>query len=71
MAKIQKRRCVSIKPLTYQRVKNYCRVRNRSISGLLEELIERALSSAGEPVPERIDLAPKERAQVVAQHFTW
>ena len=44
------RRSVSVKGLTYQRVKAWCDREERSVSGLLEEVIAERMDREGEPV---------------------
>ena len=50
------RRSVSLKGITYQRIKNYCHARELSVSGWLEDLVAERLDASGEPnrkAPER------------------
>ena len=51
MAKRQTRRSVSIKGLTYQRLKDWCDENGRSVSGYLEDLIAADMTAEGAPVP--------------------
>ena len=75
MAKRQTRRSISIKGLTYQRLKDFCESQDRSVSGYLEEIIAERLDAVGAPVPERVEPrpAPKtiEKEEIVSQHFTF
>ena len=51
MAKRQTRRSISIKGISYQRLKNHCDDEGRSLSGWLEEVIAEKLDAAGVPMP--------------------
>ena len=55
MAKRQTRRSISVKGITYQRLKNFCERQEISISGYLEDVIAEKLDAAQEPVPERVE----------------
>jgi len=74
-------RCaVSVKGITYQRVKNFCTSTGQSMSGYLERIIHENLDALGVPVPESID-PPKPRVddtkrakeieEIISQHFTF
>ncbi len=73
MARKQTRKAISVKGITYQRLKNYCSEQGRSVSGYLEEIIAEKLDAAGVPVPKRVE--PKERKPppetIISQHFTF
>jgi len=76
MAKRQTRRSISVKGITYQRLKDHCDTAGVSVSGYLEEIIAEKLDAAGVPVPtvlrarpEREPEAPAE--EIVSQHFTF
>lgn len=78
MAKRQTRRSISVKGLTYQRLKNYCETQGVSVSGYLEDIIARRLDEANVPVPERVeprpDPTPKgvhDSDEIISQHFTF
>ena len=75
MAKRQTRRSISVKGITYQRLKNYCEAHDLSISGYLEQIIAEKLDAAGVPVPERVEPRPKPRVavpdEIISQHFTF
>jgi len=75
MAKRQTRRSISVKGLTYQRLKNFCEERNLSVSGYLEGIIAQRLDEANVPVPERVDPRPTpkpvQREEIISQHFTF
>jgi hypothetical protein len=58
--KKQTRKAISVRGLTYQRVKNYCRKHDRSISGYVEEVINDALENV-EPVPQFIEPPARKR----------
>lgn len=57
MAKRQTRRAISVKGLTYQRLKKHCDEKGISVSGFVEEIIARRLDSLG--VPEETVLEPR------------
>ena len=75
MAKRQTRRSISVKGITYQRLKDYCRAENRSVSGYLEEIIAEKLDAAGAPVPTHVEprVKPKtvDSEEIISQHFTF
>ena len=48
-SKRQKRRCLSIRGLDHQRAMAYCAQEDRSLSGLVEELLAAHLDKAGQP----------------------
>lgn len=66
MAKRQTRRSISVKGLTYQRLKNFCEDQNLSVSGYLEDIIAERLDAANVPVPEKVDPRPAPAPQPVA-----
>ena len=75
MAKRQTRRSISVKGITYQRLKNYCEAEGISISGYLEQIIAEKLDAAGIPVPEKVEPRPKPKTpasdEIISQHFTF
>ena len=78
MAKRQTRRSISVKGLTYQRLKNFCEEQGMSVSGYLEEIIAARLDEAKVPVPERVEPraqpAPQKQRDpddIISQHFTF
>jgi hypothetical protein len=75
MAKRQTRRSISVKGLTYQRLKNFCETQNLSVSGYLEDIIAQRLDAANVPVPERVEPRAKtkssENDEIISQHFTF
>lgn len=79
MAKRQTRRSISVKGITYQRLKNYCELQGVSVSGYLEDIIARRLDEANVPVPERVEPRPEPAAakpqhesdEIISQHFTF
>lgn len=75
MAKRQTRRSISVKGLTYQRLKNYCEENNLSVSGYLEGIIAMRLDEANVPMPERVDPRPSPKSaqseEIISQHFTF
>ncbi len=75
MAKRQTRRSISVKGLTYQRLKNFCEVQGLSVSGYLEDIIAAKLDAANVPVPEKVEARAKSKAsepeEIISQHFTF
>lgn len=75
MAKRQSRRSISVKGLTYQRLKNFCEAHNLSVSGYLEGIIGERLDAANAPVPERVEPRPARKSsepnEIISQHFTF
>ncbi len=75
MAKRQTRRSISVRGITYQRLKNYCDARGLSISGFLEQLIAERMDAEGEPVPDKLEHVPRPRQpvreEIISQHFTF
>ena len=87
MAKRQTRRSISVKGITYQRLKNFCEDQNLSVSGYLEDIIASRLDEANVPVPEKVDPRPvvapvtqvaapngapkREPDEIISQHFTF
>ena len=67
MAKRQTRRSISVKGITYQRLKDYCESSGLSVSGYLEDIIAEKLDAAGVPVPTKL----VEADDIVSQHFTF
>jgi len=76
MAKRQTRRSISVKGITYQRLKDFCDAHNKSVSGYLEDIIAEKLDAAGVPVPTVLKPRPSRPAtadteEIVSQHFTF
>ena len=80
MAKRQTRRSISVKGITYQRLKNFCEDQGLSVSGYLEQIIAERLDEADVPVPEKLEPRPQPAAQkpregggdeIISQHFTF
>lgn len=85
MAKRQTRRSISVKGVTYQRLKHYCDAHRTSVSGFLEELIAQRLNMVGAPMPvppppppmmhmqahPPAPPMPQEPEDIVSQHFTF
>lgn len=74
MAKRQTRRSISVKGVTYQRLKNYCK--DKPISDLIERLVAAHLDAEGVPVPKVIEGRPGRPPKVftediISQHFTF
>lgn len=86
MAKRQTRRSISVKGITYQRLKDYCDATGKSVSGYLEDIIAEKLDAAGAPIPTVLKSRPQrkeeestststspssEPEEIVSQHFTF
>jgi hypothetical protein len=75
VAKRQTRRSISVKGITYQRLKDFCTDQNLSISGYLEDIIAEKLDAAGAPIPTRVEERPRpkvvEPEEIISQHFTF
>jgi hypothetical protein len=77
MAKRQTRRSISVKGITYQRLKNYCEEQGLSVSGYLEEIIANNLDAQNVPVPEKVEPRPQPKPEarggeeIISQHFTF
>ena len=76
MAKRQTRRSISVKGITYQRLKNYCEDQGLSVSGYLEQIIAQNLDAEDVPVPERVEPRPESKPvgegdEIISQHFTF
>lgn len=76
MAKRQTRRSISVKGITYQRLKDFCDANDKSVSGYLEEIISEKLDAAGVPVPTVLKPRPMRKSaaeaeEIVSQHFTF
>jgi hypothetical protein len=57
VAKQQTRRAISIRGLTYQRIKDHCDAIGKPISGWIEEIVSEKLDELG--VPESSVLRPR------------
>ena len=75
MAKRQTRRSISVKGITYQRLKDYCETEDVSVSGFLERIIAEQLDAVGAPIPVRVEPRARPKAiesdEIVSQHFTF
>ncbi|MEE9382413.1 MAG: hypothetical protein V3V08_03250 [Nannocystaceae bacterium] len=77
MAKRQTRRSISVRGVTYQRLKNFCDAEGLSVSGYLEEIIAERLDAAGVPIPTVViprHVPPKvadHGEDILSQHFTF
>ena len=82
MAKRQTRRSISVKGITYQRLKDFCDATGKSVSGYLEDIIAEKLDAAGAPIPtvlkprpqrkeEEETVEPEQHEEIVSQHFTF
>ncbi|MFV8751349.1 hypothetical protein ACNOYE_12460 [Nannocystaceae bacterium ST9] len=61
MAKRQTRRSISVKGITYQRLKDYCDATGKSVSGYLEDIIAEKLDAAGAPIPTVLKARPQRK----------
>lgn len=59
MATRKTRRSISVKGITYQRLRDYCDATGASVSGYLEEIIAEKLDAAGVPVPAVLKVKPR------------
>ncbi len=77
MTKRQTRRSISVKGITYQRLKGFCDDEGVSVSGLLEQLIATHLDARGVPQEHKLlrsypNTSPAETPEeVAAEHFTF
>lgn len=75
MAKKRTRRSISIRGLTYQRLKGYCATQGKSMSGYLEGVLAEKLDAANVPVPTKIDPPRKQKKRapepISTQFFTF
>lgn len=82
MAKRQTRRSISVKGITYQRLKDFCDATGKSVSGYLEDIIAEKLDAAGAPIPtvlkprpqredDDVSMSDAEPEEIVSQHFTF
>jgi hypothetical protein len=77
MAKKQTRRSISVKGITYQRLKDYCEQEGVSVSGFLEDIIAEKLDALGIPVPEVLRPRPRKEEPPISgnsgasNHFTF
>jgi hypothetical protein len=68
-SKRQTRRAISVKGITYARLKAYCDEQARAISNLVEELINEKLDEAGVQVPTELpESYPKRRKEAEPSH---
>ena len=71
----QTRRAISVKGLTYQRLKTYCDVKELSISGYLEKIVNKKLDDLGIPeetilIPHAVKPKLKAKRKVTMRGFT-
>jgi hypothetical protein len=75
MTKRQTRRSISVKGLTYQRLKDHCDKEGRSVSGFLEDIIAENLDALGVPVPTVLRPPPApptpKPEKIPSQYFTF
>lgn len=80
MAKRQTRRSISVKGVTYQRLKNFCEPKGQPISELIEKLVKDHLDAHGVAVPTVVEPRrgrPRRTTEAVfseditSQHFTF
>ncbi len=68
------RRSLSVRGLTYQRIKDHCVATKQSVSGYIEQLVAADLDHRGVPVPTSIESKPGRsapKAEYTGAHFTW
>lgn len=70
------RRSISIRGLTYERLAAIAAREDKSMSGLLEDLIAAAGDAAGIPQPLALKPRPRPRRErnlenIISHHFTW
>lgn len=63
MARKQTRRALSVKGLTYQRLKKYCDAKGMSVSGFVEEIVHERLDELGVPVEAVLEPRPLPRPE--------
>lgn len=68
MAKKQTRRAISVRGLTYQRVKKHCEKRGMTVGGWIEDLVNKKLDKLG--VAEETVLEPKPTKQPTLGNYT-
>lgn len=79
MAKVQTRRTISVKGITYQRLQGHCAATGQSVSGWLEKVIAEKMDAAGVPVPTEVRPRPgrtyrtkaEREAEDTAAHFSF
>jgi len=79
MAKRQTRRSISVKGVTYERLKEHCEATGASVSGWLEEVIAEKMEAAGVEVTPEIEERARRRTYPtrsepegpVEQYFTF
>lgn len=64
MAKRQTRRSISIKGISYQRLKDWCDENGKSVSGHLEDIIAADMAEKGAPVPTVLRPRPERKETV-------
>ena len=67
------RRSLTVKGITYQRLKNWCAKNDRSMSSVAEELFNSMLDTMDEPVPEKLEVAETTKVdpEILKAHFTF
>lgn len=75
MARKRIRRSLSVKGITYQRLKDYCDAQGKSVSGYVEEVLAEKLDAAHVPVPTEITPPRKKKKPdpepIESQFFTF
>lgn len=72
--KQQTRRTISVKGITYKRLKMYCESQGVSVSGWLERKLAEKLDEENVPVPEAPDICqprPDRHEEILSQYFTF
>lgn len=67
------RRAISVRGIVWQRLRNYCRENDVSMSSMVERLVTEYLDAQGYPVPEYVE--PKKSVEIPrsfkGQHVTF
>jgi hypothetical protein len=74
MPRKQTRRAISVKGLTYQRLKKHCDKEDKSISGFVEDLVAAKLDALGVPQETVLEPRPvrqKSMGDYKGSHFTF
>lgn len=70
------RRSLSVKGITYQRLKDYCDAQGCSVSGFMEDVIAEKLDALGVPQPDVLRPRPTQQRkrkdeEIISAHFTF
>jgi len=70
MPRKQTRRAISLKGLTYHRIKEHCAENSQSISSFVEELVNTKLDELGVPVPTELRPRPPRSKRPKLEDYT-